>query len=329
MEMTEIGGTGVFVSKIAFGCSAIGNLYREISDADAHDVLRFAWDRGIRYFDTAPHYGRGLSEQRLGTFLKGRDRAAYTLSTKVGRLLSPGPDLPQADGFINPLPMKVRYDYSGDGIEAAFEQSCGRLGTSYIDIVYVHDIGRLTHGPDAKRHMDDLLGSGMERLQELKLRGRIGAIGLGVNENEVCLEVMREVRLDVILLAGRLTLLDRSAEEALIPACRDAGTALVLGGIFNSGILATGPVPGALFDYEPATPDILEKARRLEERAEALGVPLASAALRFATTHPSVSSVLLGTAQIRSLQRNLDALQAPVPSGLKEWFGAPSSYENS
>lgn len=320
MERTEIGGTGVFVSRIAFGCSAIGNLYREISETEAREVLRFAWDNGIRYFDTAPHYGRGLSEQRLGTFLKGRDRQTYALSTKVGRLLSPGPALLQADGFINPLPMEVRYDYSGDGIEAAFEQSCERLGTSHIDIVYVHDIGGFTHGKDAGRHMDDLLGSGFERLRQLKQRGRIGAIGLGVNENEVCLEVMREVQLDVILLAGRLTLLDRSAEDALVTACRDAGTALVLGGIFNSGILATGPVPGALFDYEPASADILEKTRKLESRAKAYGVPLATAALRFATTHPSVSSVLLGTAQTRSLQRNLDALHAPLPTGLDAWF---------
>ncbi len=194
---------------------------------------------------------------RLGLFLKGRDRQSYVVSTKVGRLLSPGETLEQADGFIAPLPMTVRYDYSGDGIEAAFEQSCARLGTSYIDVLYVHDIGRLTHGACQEVHMADLLGTGIDRLQRLKQAGGIGAFGLGVNENEASLEVMAAAELDVILLAGHLTLIDRSAEEALVARCRKSNTSLVLGGIFNSGILATGPVPDAVFDYKPATPHML------------------------------------------------------------------------
>ena len=315
MNRRRIGNTGVHVTDVAFGCSAIGNLYKLVSEQDVSQVLQLAWDRGIRYFDTAPHYGRGRSELRLGRFLKGRDRQSYVVSTKVGRLLSPGETLDQADGFIAPLPMAVRYDYSGDGIEAAFEQSCARLGTSYIDILYVHDIGRLTHGARHGVQMADLLGTGIDRLQRLKQAGRIGAFGLGVNENEVCLEVMAAAELDVILLAGRLTLIDRSAEEALVARCRKSNTSLVLGGIFNSGILATGPVPDAVFDYKPATPHMLEKARLLQSRAESFGVPLATAALRYAMTHPAVISVLLGTAQTRSLIRNLDAIYAPWPEG--------------
>ena len=314
MRRNHIGRTSVEVTRLSFGCSGLGNLYRRIAEADAQAVLQRAWDRGIRYFDTAPHYGRGLSEARLGRFLKGRDRGLYAISTKVGRLLSPGSELAEADGFIAPLPNAVRYDYTGDGIEAAFEQSCDRLGTRFIDILYVHDIGQVTHGADHARHMGDLLGCGLDRLRALKAGGRIGAFGLGVNENEVCLEVMAEAEIDVILLAGRLTLLDRTAEAELVPLCRARGTSLVLGGIFNSGILATGPRPGAHFDYAPASPEILARATRLQDRAQAAGVDLATAALRFALTHPQAASVLIGTAKASSLDRNLDAAEAPWPA---------------
>ena len=315
MIRNRIGRTGVEVTRISFGCSGLGNLYRKITEAEGAAVLQRAWDRGIRYFDTAPHYGRGLAERRLGGFLKGRARDSYALSTKVGRLLSPGPALAEADGFIDPLPNAVRYDYSGAGIEAAFEQSCDRLQTRFVDILYVHDIGRLTHGDGNDRHMADLMGSGMDKLRELKARGRIGAFGLGVNESEACLQVMAEAEIDVILLAGRLTLLDRSAEAELVPLCRDRGTSLVLGGIFNSGILATGPVPGAHFDYAPASPEVMARAQILQDRAKAAGVELAAAALRFALTHPMAASVLVGTAKAASLDRNLDAAEAPWPAG--------------
>lgn len=313
MKTNRIGRTAVEVTDISFGCAGLGNLFRKVEDETAQAILARAWERGIRYFDTAPHYGRGLSEQRLGRFLKTRERADYVLSTKVGRLLSPGPALAEADGFVEPLPNAVRYDYSGDGIEAAFEQSCERLGTARIDIVYVHDIGAYTHGDDNDRHMADLMGSGIDRLQTLKAAGRIGAFGLGVNENRVCLDIMAETEIDVILLAGRLTLLDRSAEAELVPLCREKQVSLVLGGIFNSGILATGPVPGAHYDYGPAPADILARVEALQDRAEAAGVSLAEAALRFAVTHPQAASVLIGTAKLSSLDRNLDAVEAHWP----------------
>ncbi|AZV77054.1 aldo/keto reductase [Parasedimentitalea marina] len=315
MKRNQIGKTAVEVSELSFGCASIGNLYREVSDHDVTALLNCTWDRGIRYFDTAPHYGRGLSEMRLGAFLRGKNRDDYVVSTKVGRRLSPGGALDEADGFVHPLPNDVRYDYSGDGIEAAFEQSCERLGTSRIDILYVHDIGSYTHGAANVAHFADLMDSGVDRLQALKNAGRIGAFGLGVNENAVCLEVMREVDIDVILLAGRLTLLDRSGEEELVDLCRAKGTSLVLGGIFNSGILATGPVPGAHFDYAPPSAGVLAKVTELQRRADAVGVPLATAALRFAVRHPAAASVLLGTAKSKSLTRNLDALDAPWPDG--------------
>lgn len=315
MNRKRIGRTQVEVTEFSFGCSGLGNLYRKTDDDAAMAVLARAWDYGIRYFDTAPHYGRGLSEQRLGRFLRERDRAEYIISTKVGRLLAPGPELVEADGFIDPLPNTVTYDYTGDGIEAAFEQSCERLGTKSVDIIYVHDIGRMTHGESHAGHLSDLLTTGLPRLSKLKAMGRIGAFGLGVNENEVCIEVMDKAEIDVILLAGRLTLLDRSAEAEVVPSCCQREVSLVLGGIFNSGILATGPVAGAHFDYAPASDEVLARTAELQRRAEAAGVPLATAALQFAMRHPLTASVLIGTTQVSSLDRNLAAANAPWPAG--------------
>ena len=217
MKTRTIGNTGIEVTEVSFGCASIGNLYRKVSDADAEAVLQTAWDAGIRYLDTAPHYGRGLSETRLGRFLQGRDRGSYALSSKLGRVLSPSPQpIAEADSYIEPLPNLVSYDYSGDGIRASFEQTCGRLGVTRLDIAYVHDIGAYTHGAEVNAgHMEAFFGSGYEALVKLKEAGRIGAFGLGVNECQVCLDVMDHGPIDVILLAGRLTLLDRSAIHEL------------------------------------------------------------------------------------------------------------------
>lgn len=316
-----IGNTGAVVSSIAFGCASIGNLGQVVSDSDSEKVLQYAWSEGIRYFDTAPHYGQGLSEQRLGSFLRDKPRDQYTLSTKVGRLLADGPAVAEAAGYIQPLAKTVKYDYSGTGIEAAFEQSCERLGTSHIDILYVHDIGEYTHGAEQNtRHMADLFASGLDKLQQLKASGRIKAFGLGVNENQVCLDVMKETTLDVILLAGRLTLLDRSAEEALVGQCRATGTKLVLGGVFNSGILARGAVPGATFDYQPASDEVIAQVQALQKQADAHGLPLATAALHFALRHPLTCSLLIGTSRVSSLQRNLAAIEAELPAGAEQMF---------
>ena len=321
-QTREVGQTGLKVTDVSFGCASIGNLYREVSEVDAQATLGAAWDAGLRYFDTAPHYGRGLSETRLGAFLTEKPRDNFVVSTKVGRVLSPGAQQPEADGFINPLPNNVHYDYSGDGIEASLEGSRERLGLNQVEIVYVHDIGTFTHGASNAKHMEDFLGSGYPRLVRLKEQGKIRAIGLGVNENEICLDVMRHEALDVILLAGRLSLLDRSAEESLIPACDKAGTSLVLGGIFNSGILATGPVEGATYDYGPASQEILDQVADLQKRSEKLGISLTTAALHFAHRHRIASSVLLGTAKSGTLVHNLEALNSSIPKEFDVEFHA-------
>lgn len=325
MELRQIGSTGVQVTEMSMGCASIGNLFVEITDEAAAAVLQAAWDGGIRYFDTAPHYGRGRSEQRLGNFLSQKNRSDYVISTKVGRVTSPGTQLAEADCYINPLPNDVRYDYSGDGIEASLEVSMERLQTNQIEIIYVHDIGEYTHGDANDGHMKDFLDSGYERLVKLKEAGKIQAIGLGVNENQVCIEIMKTCPLDVILLAGRLTLLDRSAEEELVDLCRAQGTSLVLGGVLNSGILATGAVEGATYDYGPAPKDIMDRVRVLEEKTKAMGVDLPTAALQYAKRHPVTASVLVGTGKASTLQRNLDSLAATMPDDFAQVFGLAQS----
>ena len=308
MPVKKVGTTDIAVTHLSLGGASLGNLGGVVTDQAVTDVMTHAWDAGIRYFDTAPHYGRGLSEVRMGQFLQAKPRKDYVISTKVGRVLSPGLQLDEADGFTNPLPNAVRYDYSRDGIMESFEGSCERLGTLKVEIVFVHDIGEMTH-PKAEnaRHMEDLLGSGFDALRKLKEMGRVGAIGLGVNESQVCLDVMAHEVLDVILLAGRLTLMDREAEEALLDVCAQQGTSLVLGGILNSGILATGPKPGARFNYAPAPDHIMKQAGELQDKAKAVGLTLPEAAVQFAIRHPAACSVLLGTGKVSSLQRNLDA----------------------
>ncbi|MBB3948774.1 aldo/keto reductase [Aureimonas jatrophae] len=307
MNKRRIGRTALEITEISLGGAALGNLYRAVPREDAMAVMDGAWEAGIRYFDTAPFYGFGLSERRMGDFLQEKPRDAFVLSTKVGRRLRPAPgeDLPGL-GYVDPLPFAVEYDYSYDAIMRSVESSYARLGLNRIDILFVHDIGVYTHGPELTRtHLGQLFGSGLKALEELKSSGVIGAYGLGVNEVDVCLTVLREAPLDCILLAGRYTLLDRAAERELLPLCRQHGTSIVVGGVFNSGILATGAREGANFDYGPANEEVLAAVRGLEEVAEREGIPLSRAALQFPLNEPAVASILLGTGRPESLQRNL------------------------
>lgn len=316
MKKRRIGKTAIEVTEYSFGGASLGNLYAAVSRDDATAVLDAAWVSGMRYFDTAPHYGFGLSERRFGDYLRDKPRDSYVLSTKVGRLLHPVPEDQVPDlGFVDPLPFRLEYDYSYDGIMRSVEFSYARLGLNRIDILYVHDIGVYTHGVElTKLHLKQLLDGGLRALEELKSSGTISAYGLGVNEVEVCLNVMRRAPLDCILLAGRYSLLDRSAEAELIPLCRERQTSLVIGGVFNSGILATGPKPGAHFDYGPASPDLLDKVAAMEAVAKRGGYPLAAAALQFTLAEPSVASVLIGTAKASSLERNMELLASAVPA---------------
>jgi D-threo-aldose 1-dehydrogenase len=279
------------------------------------ETLQAAWDSGIRYFDVAPWYGLGLAERRVGDFLRDQPEKEWVLSTKVGRLLRPVPTGTVPDySYVDPLSFDADYDYSYDGIMRSVEFSYARLGLNHIDILYVHDIGVYTHGAAKNAvYQKQLLDSGIKALEELKSSGAISAFGLGVNEVPVCLDVMRNADIDCILMAGRYTLLDRSAVAELLPFCRQKGTSLVVGGVFNSGILATGPVPGSHFDYMPANDDVLAKVGAMEAIAKKHGVPLAAPALQFPLRNPLVSSVLIGTAKASSLERNMQLFEPALP----------------
>ena len=322
MKTRTIGTTGLAVTEFSFGTAALGGLYRACPREIAMATLETAWDEGIRYFDTAPWYGFGLAERRTGDFLRDRSKEGYVLSTKVGRIMVPVADdkVPEY-GYVDPLPFDVRYDYSYDGIMRSVELSHARLGLNRIDILYVHDIGVYTHGAERNAfHLRQLLDSGLKALDSLKSSGAIRAYGLGVNEVPVCLDVLRQADLDCILLAGRYTLLDRSAVAELLPLCERKKTSLVVGGVFNSGILATGPVAGAHFDYMPATPEIAGKVGAMVEIARERGVPLAAPALQFPLQNPAVASVLIGTARPESLRRNMALAREPLPADIYPAF---------
>lgn len=304
MKTRPLSNTTLALTELGFGGGAIGNLHRPVPRDRAMAAMHAAWEAGIRYFDTAPFYGHGLSERRVGDFLQGRD--GWTLSTKVGKILTPVPrDAVPDHGFADPLPFSVGYDYSADGIRASLSYSHARLGLNRIDILWVHDLEPGTHGATYSHHLETFLASGLPELHRLKTAGSIAGYGLGVNEVRPCLDVLARGNLDAILLAGRYTLLDRSAEPELLPLCRERGISLVIGGVFNSGILATGPVEGAFYDYGPAPADILDRVGVLERQVAP--TPLATAALTFPLQDSCVASILIGTANSRSVERNVDA----------------------
>ena len=307
MQTRRIGRTDLSVTEFSFGSAGLGGLYRECTRDSAIATLDAAWQSGMRYFDVAPFYGLGLAERRVGDFLSDKPRDQFVLSTKVGRLLHPVPEDKVPDySYVNPLNFDVTYDYSYDGIMRSVEFSYARLGLNRIDILYVHDIGVYTHGAARNAiYLRQLLEGGLKALEALKSSGTIAAYGLGVNEVPVCLDVLREADLDCILLAGRYTLLDRSAVAELLPLCEKKQTSLVVGGVFNSGILATGPVEGAHFDYMPATDDIRQKVAAMDAVARGMNVPLAAPAMQFPLASQQVASVLLGTAKPQSLARNM------------------------
>ncbi|WP_298196418.1 aldo/keto reductase [Novosphingobium sp.] len=312
-----IGSACLKVTELGFGSAALGNLYRAMTDATARETAVAARDAGIRYFDTAPHYGRGLSERRLGDAL--RQGPAPVVSTKAGRLLEPCPVTGEAarDGFVSPMPFRARYDYTQDGILRSHDHSLQRLGLERIDILYLHDIGTLTHGATHATYWEQLtLGGGFKALERLRDSGAIKAFGIGVNEVEVCLQALAEVRLDVILLAGRYTLLEQGALDRLMPRCRDTGTAVVIGGPYNSGILVAGSraAAEARYDYAPAPPAIIERVRRLEAVAARHGVALPAAALAFVLAHPQVVSVIPGMASVEQVRATLAFYRAPIPA---------------
>ena len=303
----SVGGTGLTVPTLGFGGAPLGGLFDAVSKAQAEATLREAFKAGMTYVDTAPFYGFGNSERRVGDLLRGQN---YVLSTKVGRLLQPGlPDNPAAMGWPDPLPFHPVFDYSHDGIRRSFEDSLQRLGLDRIDILYVHDIGTVTHGDDNAGHWRDLERGGYRALDELRSEGRVRAIGLGVNESAVCLDALGIGDWDVFLLAGRYTLLEQAPLEDLLPACEAAGTSLVIGGPFNSGVL----VGGDTWDYGTVPVEVRTRVAALSACCNEYDVPLPAAALQFPLAHPAVASVIPGLRSPAELADTLSWTAHAIP----------------
>ena len=308
---------------LALGGAPLGNLFRTVADADAGAVVAAALDGGIDYFDTAPHYGHGLSETRFGRALASVPRERFLLSTKVGRLLAPWAEAPRVQhGYVDGLPMVQRYDYSYDGTLRSLDDSLARLALARIDIAYVHDIDVETHGAEQPARFRAMVGGALPALARRKADGALAAYGLGVNDVQVCLDTLAVADLDVILLAGRYTLADQTALPALLPQCEARGVAIVAGGPFNSGILATGARPrdgsAPYYNYAPAPADVVAKVARIEAVCAEFGVPLRAAALQFPRAHPAVACVLVGARTVAELDDNLAQARHPIPRAFWE-----------
>ncbi|KHL25513.1 pyridoxal 4-dehydrogenase [Croceibacterium mercuriale] len=311
------------LGRLGFGAGSIGNLYRALPDQEAHEAVAIAWDTGIRYFDTAPHYGFGLSEKRLGAALSQVDpHETAIISTKVGRRLDPvpaGTDLSvPRQAFVTPEPFESVFDYTYDAVMRSFEASRWRLRRERIDILYAHDIGRMAHGDDHPRRMAEFMEGGYRALRELRAAGVVGAIGLGVNETAVCEEVLAAGDIDVVLLAGRYTLLEQDALATFLPLCRQRDVKIVLGGPYNSGILAKGVRHGGEvhYDYQPAPRHIVDRVGAIEDVCAAHGVPLAAAALQFPLAHPQVVSVIPGMNSPAQVAQAVALMDTAIPAAL-------------
>ncbi len=312
-QKSQIGNTELAIDALGFGCASLGNLYHAVSDEEATGILTSAWANGFRYFDTAPHYGQGLSERRVGDALRGS--GDYVLSTKVGRLLRPAGYAAERHGFVSPMPFDIEYDYSYDGIMRSFEDSLQRLGLDRIDILYMHDIGPVTHGDDNDRLFPIAMDGGYRAMDELRRNGLVSAIGLGVNEYEVCERALEHGDWDCFLLAGRYTLLEQESLDTFLPKCMDRNCSIVIGGAYNSGILATG-VSGKgpwNYDYGPAPEDIVRKVAAIESLCGKFDIPMAAAALQFPLAHPAVASVIPGIGKVSRIDQTLNLFATKIP----------------
>ena len=317
-----LGRTGIEVSRIGFGSAPLGDFFERLDETSAIDTVKAAIAAGITLIDTSPHYGNGLAEHRIGTALRSFPRDSVVLSTKIGRVMDAArhcgePVAKPARGFVGSLPHRARFDYSYDGTMRSFEQSLLRLGTDRIDILQIHDIDGWTHGEDGveARYSEAMKGA-YRALSDLRRQGLVRAIGVGLDDHEWSERFLRDGDFDTILLAGRYSLLEQPALASLMPLALKKGVGVMLGGIFNSGILATGAIAGARYNYEAAPPEILKRVARIDLVCRSHGVPLARAAVQFCLGHPAVSSLLLGAVNPAEIARNLAALDEPAPRAL-------------
>lgn len=315
-----LGRTGIPLTTLGFGSTSLGNLYRAQTEDGAMQAVEAAHRAGIRYFDTAPLYGFGLAEHRIGA-ARRRLPDDVVLSTKLGwrlfpRGASPGPGSAADSLFDHPAPFTPRIDYSYDGAMRSFEDSLQRLGTDRVDVLLLHDCDRRNHGDAYRDRFREAMAGAYRALLSLREQGAVRAIGAGLNEWEACQEFAEAGDFDCFLLAGRYTLLDQASLDSFLPLCARRGIGIILGGPYNSGILATGPVEGALYDYAPASPAILERTRAIEGICRRHAVPLRAAALQFPLSHPTVATVIPGARDAAEVDENLRLITHPIPDAL-------------
>ena len=320
MITRALGRTGIALTTLGFGSTGLGNLYRVQTEAVAMATVEAAYAAGIRYFDTAPLYGFGLAEHRIGA-ARRRLPGETVLSTKVGwrlfpRRLASGGGAVSDTLFEHPAPFQPRIDYSYDGVMRSFEDSMQRLGTDRIDILLLHDCDRRNHGQAYPERFKEAMAGAYPALLALREQGAVRAIGAGLNEWEACQDFARAGDFDCFLLAGRYTLLDQTALASFLPLCLERGIGIVLGGPYNSGILATGPVEGAFYDYAPAPPAILERTRAIEAACTRHGVTLRAAALQFPLLHAAVTTVIPGARDPAEVEENVRLAAQPIPHAL-------------
>jgi D-threo-aldose 1-dehydrogenase len=319
LPLRRLGRSPVQVTELSFGGAVIGNLFTPVGDEDARAAVDAAWEGGIRTFDTAPHYGLGLAERRLGAALRDRPRADYVISTKVGRLLASAPAggaaVRDSEGFAVPAALVRRFDYSADGVRRSLFASMERLGLDRVDIALIHD-------PD--QHGEQAFREAYPALEKLRAEGVVGAIGAGMNQTEMLTRFVRETDVDVVLVAGRYSLLDRSAGLDLLPAALERGVSVTVGGVFNSGLLAA-PAPGMTYEYATAPDSLVSRALALESACAEYGVPLRAAAARFPLTHPAVANVLIGARNAAEVRDALTLRSAAIPAALWDALAAMAS----
>ena len=314
-QKRRLGRVDLEVTAFAFGAAPIGNIFRPITEQESDAMVQHAWDAGVRFYDTAPMYGHGLSELRTGHSLRWKRRDDFVLASKVGRVLKPARrDTIDFAPWFDGAPFTMHFDYSYDGTMRSFEDSLQRLGLERMDVCFIHDIDVFTRGAEQPAVFEQAMDGCWRALERLRSEGLVKAIGVGVNEWQVCHEALKRRDFDCFLLAGRYTLLEQDALDEFLPLCEKRGAAVVVGGGFNSGILATGARPGAKYNYAPAPQPILNKVARIEAVCTAHGVPLPAAALQFVVAHPAIPSFIAGTRTVEQLRQNLAWFSHPIPA---------------
>jgi D-threo-aldose 1-dehydrogenase len=319
LKTRKLGRTDVSVTELGLGTAPLGDLFVMVGDEEAAAIIGAAWDGGVRYFDTSPWYGRGLAEHRVGRALYCKPRGEFVISTKIGRVLrrplKPGPI---KDQWLGGLQFQPVFNYGYDGVMRSFEDSLQRLGVNSIDLLLIHDLDVWSHRSPSNvdAYFGELATSGWRALEELRDSGAVKGIGAGLNIKEAIPRFLDLFDIDFFLLAMRYTLLEQDVLESIFPRCAERGVGIVVGGGYNSGILATGAVPGAMYNYAPAGPEILERVRKIEEVCARYRAPLPAAALQFPLGHPIVASIIPGAISRAQVEQNLAAFRHPIPADL-------------